>query len=171
MLAFSALTVAGCAALTVNSYIERGVDIRQYQTFNWGPADALSTGDPRLDNNRFFDQRVRTQIEKELAARGLERTTSATPDLLVHYHASITQEIDVRDLDREYRYCDDGDCRPYIYEKGTLFVDLVDPRTNRLVWRGWAEGGMDGVIDNQQWMEARVDESVKRILARLPRRL
>ena len=62
----------------------------------------MSTGDPRLDNNRFFDERVRTQIEKELAATGLERTASATPDLLVHYHASITQGIDIRDLDREY---------------------------------------------------------------------
>ena len=63
------------------------------------------------------------------------------------------------------------DCRPYVYEKGTLFVDLVDPRTNQLVWRGWAEGSIDGVIDHQQWMEARVDEAVTQILARLPRRL
>ena len=46
---------------------------------------------------------------------------------------------------------------------------FVDTRTNRVVWRGWAEGSVDGVIDNQQWLEQRVDEAVRRILARLPR--
>jgi hypothetical protein len=111
------------------------------------------------------------QVEKALAGKGFEKTTSGTPDLLVHYHASVTQEIDVRNLDREYANCDHADCRPYVYDAGTLFVDLVDPRTNKLVWRGWAEGSVDGVIDNQEWMEARIDEAVTRILERLPRRL
>jgi len=124
--------------------------------------------DPRLDNNRFFDERVRTQVEKVLASRGFKKTTSGTPDLLVHYHASVTQEIDIRNIDREYAYCDDADCRPYVYDTGTLFVDLVDPSTNKLVWRGWAEGSVDGVIDNQEWMEARIDDAVTRILERLP---
>jgi hypothetical protein len=163
--------VAACATMNVSSYVERGFEIRQYRTVDWGPPDTFSTGDPRLDNNRFFDERVRMQVEKELAARGFEKESSGTPDLLVHYHASVRQEIDVRDLDREYAYCEERDCRPYVYDAGTLFVDLVDPRTNKLVWRGWAEGSVEGGIDNQDWMEARVDEAVKRILARLPRRL
>jgi uncharacterized protein DUF4136 len=58
-----------------------------------------------------------------------------------------------------------------VYDAGTLFVDLVDTRTNRLVWRGWAEGSVDGVIDNQEWMEQRIDHVVTRILQRLPRGL
>ena len=41
--------------MRVDSFTERGVDIRQYRTYEWGPADTFSTGDPRLDNNRFFD--------------------------------------------------------------------------------------------------------------------
>ena len=48
---------------------------------------------------------------------------------------------------------------------------LVGTRTNKLVWRGWAEGSVDGVIDNQEWMEARIDDAVAQILQRLPRRL
>lgn len=170
-LALSALALTGCASMNVSSYVERGIDLRQYHTYNWGQADAQSTGDPRLDNNRFFEERVRAAVEKELASRGFEKTTSGAPDLLVHYHASIRQKIDVRDLDREYAYCDDDDCRPYVYDAGTLFVDVVDPRTNTLVWRGWAEGSVDGVIDNQEWMEARIDDAVTRILQRLPRGL
>jgi hypothetical protein len=164
------LALAGCASLNVSSYVERGVDVRQYRTFGWGPTEGLSTGDPRLDNNRFFDERVRTTVEAGLAGRGFEKADDA-PDLLVHYHASVTQRIDAREIDREYGTCENDSCRPYVYEAGTLVVDLLDPRTKKLVWRGWAEGAIDGVIDDQAWMEQKVGEVVARILEQLPRRL
>jgi hypothetical protein len=70
-LAVSALTLSGCATMNVNSYVERGIDFNRYRTYNWGPADALSTGDPRLDNNRFFHERVQADVDQQLAARGL----------------------------------------------------------------------------------------------------
>lgn len=171
VVALAAAVITGCATMNVSSYVERGIDLRQYRTYNWGPADTFSTGDPRLDNNRFFDERIRMQVEKELAGRGFHKATSGTPDLLVHYHASVTQEIDLRNIDRNYANCEKVDCSPYVYDAGTLFVDLVDPRTNKVAWRGWAEGSVAGVIDNQASMEARIDEAVMRILERLPRRL
>ena len=166
-----ALTAAGCASLTIDSYAERGFELRRYHTFNWGPPDAMSTGDPRLDNNPFFDGRVRMQVEKELANRGLEKTAAEPPDMVVHYHASVTQQIDTRNLDPEYDSCEQGDCKPYVYDAGTLFIDLVDRRTNRLVWRGWATGSIEGVVDDQAWLEKRIDDTVARILDRLPRGL
>jgi Domain of unknown function (DUF4136) len=166
-----ALWLPGCATMRVNSYLERGIDLRQYHTYQWGLPDDTPTGDPRLDNNRFFDEHVRAQVEKELERRGFRKATSGQPELLVHYHASVSEEIDVRELDRPNGYCAVADCRPYIYDKGTLFVDLVEPGTARLIWRGWAESSIDGVIDNQAWMEARIDEAVAKILTRLPPRL
>jgi hypothetical protein len=156
--------------MRVSSYAERHADMRNYHTFTWASADAISTGDPRLDNNRFFDERVRAQVDKQLESRGFEKT-EASPDLLVHYHASMIQEIDVRELDGPYEYSGVTTGRSYVYDKGTLFVDLVDPGTGRLVWRGWAEGSIDGVVDNQAWMESRIDEAVQKILKQLPARL
>jgi hypothetical protein len=166
-----ALAAVGCASLTIDSYVERGFDRQPYHTFNWGPPDAISTGDPRLDNNEFFDEHVRKQVERELASRGFEKTAAEPPDVLVHYHASVTQQVDIRNLDGEYDHCDEGDCKPYVYDAGTLFIDLVDRRTNRLVWRGWAAGSIEGLIDDQEWLQKRIDEAVARILERLPRRL
>ena len=172
MLVLAVVALAGCAAIGVSSYMDRGIDLRQYRSYAWGPADAFSTGDPRLDNNRFFDERVRMQVEKELASRGFQKTTSGPPDLLVHYHASFTQDIRAgRDIDRSYLYCTEADSRPSVYDAGTLFVDLVDSRTSKLAWRGWAEGSVEGAIDDQDSMEARIDAAVSRILERLPRRL
>lgn len=120
----------------------------------------------RLDNNEFFQERVKTAVEKGLDARGLEKTTSGTADVVVHYHASVTQRVDANGVDERYGYGED--CRPFVFDAGTLTLDVVDARTNRLVWRGWAESSIDGVIDNQQWLERRIDEAVTRILERFP---
>jgi hypothetical protein len=169
--ATTAVALTGCASMNVSSYVERGIDISQYRTFDWAPTEGLSTGDPRLDNNRFFDERVRFDVEKGLASRGFERTTAGTPDVLIHYHASITQQIEASEIDRQYGAAQNEDRRPYVYEAGTLLIDLVDPRTNTVVWRGWARDSVDGMIDNQASMEAKVDQAVTRILEKLPRRL
>ena len=171
LIGVAALWLAGCATMSVNSYSERGVDVRRYRTYNWAPPDSWSTGDPRLDNNRFFDERVRAQVEGQLARRGFEKTASQQPDLLVHYHASVSQQVDIRQLDSAAAYCANNDCRPFIYDKGTLFLDFVEPGTGTLIWRGWAEGSIDGVIDNQAWMESRIDDAVAKILQRLPSHL
>jgi hypothetical protein len=159
-----ALALTGCASSEVNSYIARGVDLRAPQTYNWALPDARSTGDPRLDNNRFFQEHVQAAVEAQLADRGFEKTDS--PDLIVRYHASVTQDIanpeaEERDNCEEYW--------PEVYDQGTLSIDLVDARTDRLVWRGWAKGSIDGVIDDQEWMERRIDEAVSRIMRSLPR--
>ena len=149
------------------SYSDRATDLSAFRTYAWGPVDTGGTGDPRLDNNRFFEDRIRHRVEEELSARGFEKTDAATPDLFVHYHASFSQKIDVREIDRSYA-SSIVDQQPVVYDAGTIFVDLVDARAKTLVWRGWAEGTMDGVIDNQGLMESRVDDAVMRILRRLP---
>ena len=162
----SAVALAACASTQVNSFLERGVDLQRYRTYTWGPPDTLATGDPRLDNNEFFHSRMHAQLEKQLATRGFEPGERARADLLVHYHVSVTQRIDVNSIDRKYGYCDN--CGPEVYDAGTLTLDLVDTRSNRLVWRGWAARSFDGVLDRQEWMEQQIDDAVARIVARLP---
>jgi hypothetical protein len=167
--ALAALALSACATMNVRSFVERGANLAQYRTFDWGPAAMRETGDPRLDNNRFFYERIQLDVETQLAGRGFEKDASGTPDLLVHYHASVTQQINPNGADQPYVRCED--CNPYVFEAGSVVVDLVDARTGRLVWRGWADDTMDGAIDNQDWMEKTVDEAVARILEQLPRRL
>jgi hypothetical protein len=165
------LVLAACATtMTVSSHVQRGVDFARYRTFDWGPADALPTGDSRLDKNPFFQDHVQGAVEKQLASRGFERSTSGTPDLLIHYHASINQRIDVNRVDHDYGYCYDDDCRARVveYEAGTLVLDIVDTRTNRVIWRGWAADSVEGVLDNQDRMAQKINEGVTRMLARLP---
>ena len=163
------VAAAGCAPMMVSSHVERGLDLTRYRTFEWGPADALPTGDPRLDNNRFFSQRVEEAVDLQLTARGFEKASRGDADLLIRIHARVDQRLESAALDRIDGHCIDNDCRSLVYDTGTLLVDMTDRRTNRLAWRGWAEGSLDGVIDDQRWMEIVIDEAVARILARVPR--
>ena len=174
VVAIAAVAATGCATtMTVSSHVDRGINFARYRTYDWGPADALPTGDPRLDKNPFFKDHVEGAVEKQLAARGFEMSTSGTPDLLIHYHASINQRIDVNRLDRRYGYCYGVDCPSDVieYEAGTLVLDIVDSRTNRVIWRGWAQDTVEGVLDNEDEMARQINEAITRMLARLPPRL
>ena len=62
-------------------------------------------------------------------------------------------------------------------EVGTVLIDVVDGHTNRLIWRGWAQHSVDGVLDNptkfqarvQARFQARIQEAVTRMFGRFPR--
>ena len=168
--ALLALIAAGCATMLVSSHVQRDVDFSRYRTYDWGPADALPTGDPRLDSNPFFKDHMQGAVERRLAQKGLALATSGTPDLLIHYHANVTQRIDVDRVDQRYGYCYGDDCNVRLmeYEAGTIVLDVVDTRTNRVVWRGWAQDSLDGVIDNQDRMEKMINQAVTKMLERMP---
>jgi hypothetical protein len=167
----SACLLSGCATMSVSSHTERGLAWSQYRTFEWSAADSLPPGDPRLEKDPYFQDRVAGAIEKQMAAKGFERSAlTAKPDLLIHYHANIAERINVDEIDRGDGYCVTAECRPQVthYEAGTLVVDIIDGRTNRLIWRGWAQDSVEGVIGNRNRVRHTIDEGVARMFATFP---
>lgn len=153
--------------MNVASHIERGVTFSELRTWEWGAPDGLPTGDARLDNNAFFNDHLQGAVEKALARHGYARVDrGATPDLLIHYHANINQRFQVNAPDPN---CIDN-CQPQTidYAQGTLVIDVLNARTNKLLWRGWAQDSMEGIIDNQARMERQIDEAVRKMFARFP---
>jgi hypothetical protein len=162
-----ALMVTACAPLSVRTYTGPGTEFSRYQTYDWGITGAW-TGDPRLDSNPFFHGYVRAAIEEQLLTKRIERSSYGMADLLVYYHASTRQTAYKSGEAGAYASC--TDCALEVYDEGTLLIDLVDARTSRLVWRGWAEGAIEGLIDSQAALEERVGTTVARIFDRLPPR-
>jgi hypothetical protein len=167
LLAAFSLTTA-CASMRVRSYTDRGNRVAAARTYTWAADGTRATGDPRLDSNPFFERRLIEATEKQLGARGYARVASGG-DLVLHYHASVSQRLDAGQIDRTLGVCDGCDSQS-MYEAGTILLDFIDPQTNRLVWRAWAEGSIDGMVDNQQWLEEHIDNAVAKIVATLPRR-
>jgi len=171
--AIGTLAIAGCATMNVSSHVERGLDVSRYHTYDWGPADALPAGDPRLEQDPFFQDHLRGAVEKAMAGRGFEWSTVNAPDLLVHYHANIPERIDVDRLDVQRGYCGGNGCDvPTVqYEAGTLVIDVIDARTNRLIWRGWAQSAVQGMLGNQDTMARQINEAVARMFGKFPKPL
>ncbi len=168
----SLTTATACATrMTVSSHVERGLDFSRYHSYDWGPADALPTGDPRLDRDPFFKDRVQGAVEKALAARGFALAAAETPDILIHYHANIRQRLDVNQIDRMFGYCWPGNCPPdvVVFEAGTLVIDVIDAHTNRLIWRGWAQQSVEDLLHDHDRMASTIDDAVNRMFMRLPR--
>lgn len=163
-----ALTVTGCASMSVNSYTERGANFDRYVTFGWAPPDDRPTGDPRLDNNAFFFERLQSEVDGQLISRGYVRVKGDTPDLKVHAYVNIRQEVQSSGAIQPPQYPPPNTPGPYVQEAGTLWIDVIDTATGKLAWRGWAEGPIDGLVDNQAWLEQKTGEIVSRIMEKFP---
>jgi hypothetical protein len=169
LVVLTAALVSACVPMRVRSYSGPDASIGVYHSYQWAVGDLGSTGDPRLDSNRFFLERVQQAADAELRRRGYEKATTGTPDLVLHVHARVKQQIDTSELDRSSaRRCEREECRAHVFDEGTLLIDFVDARTDALVWRGWAERSLDGVVDDQAWMNEVIDKAVAAIFGRLP---
>lgn len=165
------LALTGCATMAGGSYVARGIDFTPYRTYDWGPRDTLPVGDARLDNNAIFQDHLQGEIDRQLAARGIERAApGAKPDLRIHYHASVERDIEVHEVNDRDGNCPSYDCRPRVreFEAGTIVLDIMDGSTNELLWRGWAKDSLDGIIANQDLMERQIDAAVAVMLKSLP---
>lgn len=162
---------ASCATtISVSSHVDRNQNFTRYRTYDWGPADALPTGDPRLDQSPFFKDHVQGAVERQLAMKGLELVRTPPSDLLIHYHANITKRIDANRADSAYGYCSTNNCPSDVaeYEAGTLVLDFIDARTNRLVWRGWAQNSVEDMLHDPDKMAEIINRAVNGMLQQLP---
>ena len=165
MVLLTALAPVACASLNAGAYAAPGANLTRVRSYAWAPVGQHATGDARLDANRFFDEAVRRSIDRQLARRGLELRTAETPDALVRYHASVTQQTLARGRSDETDRPGGID----VLDVGSLVVDVTNPTDGTLMWRGWVAGAIDGVVEDQAVMERRIDEAVIRVLRPLPR--
>jgi hypothetical protein len=172
LLVLSAMALA-CSGIRVDSDYDPSADFSQLRTWAWLP-DAGKSGDPRLDN-ALLDSRIRAAVQSELEAKGYALATSGTPDFQVAYHVSVEGKLDV---DTVYHggygraghrrggwgY---GETRVRQYDEGTLLIDVLQPGSGALLWRG---SGVATVREERtpEKRTKRINAAVKKILERFP---
>ncbi len=167
------LLIAACdAPMSAGADYDASLDFTRFGTFAWEEAELHPTGDPRLDDNPFFDERIRAVVTAELAARGVRVVgIDDAPDLLVHYHASVRDRVEVYEVDRSAGY-DVSDYGPgtevYQYEEGTLLVDLVERESMRVIWRGWARADITRAIDDLEVMGQLLQAAAREMFSHYP---
>ncbi|MGH7471685.1 MAG: DUF4136 domain-containing protein [Longimicrobiales bacterium] len=122
---------------------------------------------PMLNNQITFDA-GREYLRQALLARGFVEDKK-NPDFTVAFYASARERLNITDWGYGYDCCygygyGSG---PYIteYTEGTVLVDLVDPDTKKLVWRG---SGVATVSDNPRKYLKELARIVPKIVDKLP---
>lgn len=163
-------SLSACTQFKIRTDYDSAADFRALRTYAWRPERPLPSGDARFDNS-LIDAQVRAAVERVLTAKGYAKEPSARPDFLVGYHAVVKSKTDVQTIDRTYGYrgVGFGDPRLHVrtYDEGTLLIDVVDPATMKLLWRGSATGVVREKTAPEK-REQRINDAVAEILEKFP---
>jgi hypothetical protein len=133
------------------------------------PEDA---NDPMLVNS-ITNRALRDYLVQGFQARGYIPVDS-NPDFAVAYYASTKEKLDVTYWDYGYAWepywwggVGWGPVDPTVtkYTEGTVILDVIDPRTKELLWRG---SGVARVSDDVQEYEQELRKTVMAILEKFP---
>jgi hypothetical protein len=140
-----------------------------YRTFMWLERKQAEA-EGRQARNPWVDERIRSAIDEQLASQGF-RAVKTAPDFRVGYHVSLDSRLDASRLNARYGHpVGWGGSPGYTsrdFEVGTLIIDIVDARSDRLVWRGWAARRLPQVALPDD-TDAIVRSAVAEILAQFP---
>lgn len=136
--------VAGCATSRTESQYDRRVDFSAFRTFAWHESSAIDIqGDIR--NPEEIRERLAGSISSALRAKAFA-PTPGSPDFLVRYTARVDARATVpnrSDLGASTSGGFDTESGSGaavtgrdVTETGTLTIEMVDPTSNRTLWRG-----------------------------------
>jgi hypothetical protein len=159
-LLLSAFLLVGCSSMAVDYDFDPAADLSAWGSYNWIDREVAASQET--------DRIIRTAIESELAVRGFYKSTGGEPDFLITYSGGLQDTFDVTSYGYSYwhGYPVGSEVTVVRGTEGTLLIDIVDRRTNRLVWQGWATGAANEAGRNQDLAR----EAVSRILANFPPR-
>ncbi len=185
----SALIVAGCASLNVQTDFNPQASFSPLRTYAWLTHAGDDTREPAV-NSPLVASRIRHAVDSTLESTGFEKTTNDNPDFRIAYNiftenrARFDPSYGYSRFDyfgwrfghRRYRYGYFGVApvygrgRSYEYLETTLVIDIVDARTDETIWRGWARKSLNRNPSSED-VRKYVSEAVTEILEELPTRL
>ena len=139
------LVFASCSE-RIRVYIDKDAtrDVSLFSSYSWDEAKNLEMANNPLYYNELNDKRIKLEVNNQLQNRGY-RFEASDSQLLVHYHIVVSSETVSRDMTEFYHGARwlEVDRNTYTLREGTLIIDLMDSKTNELVWRGYAISVLD----------------------------
>lgn len=172
MAAGIAWVAAGCGiATTAGADYQPDADFGSYTTYGWDEGAIRRTGDMRLENNPFFERDLFAAINEQLGERGI-REDEENPQVLVHYHLSVEDHIEVYEADPQSGYPAPSEYGPGTevvqYQEGVFIIHFVDAQTRDDLWVGWARGDIGGALTDAEKMRDWVDDAVEKMFRDFP---
>lgn len=162
LIAFAAVFFSACSSYNYYSVSNKPLDPQKYKSFAWIPEGKSSS----IYSNDVATDKIVDAATDEMQKRGFSLAADK-PDLLLRYTATVSRETKEyqepvyynqppRLLPRVsyyrgraryyYTYIDPlpvyvGDRERTIRIKAnSIVIDIIDRKTSKVIWRGWAEG-------------------------------
>ncbi len=172
------LAFAACSPYTIKYDYDPAAPLATYRTFDWYKPKKERVGDAAPRMAGFTDARVREAVERELGTKGLKRETTADPDVLLDYfpvyqNRSYTTRTRVGVGTGGWGWgarTSVASSQRHHYKEGTIVLQVVEAKSNKLVWEGTAEGALTGLAGRPEEAQEAVAKAVKDLLADFPPR-
>jgi len=135
LIVLSAFLLVGCSSLKVNVDYDPAFSFMQQKSF--AIVHHNKEGEDTLFNDRFT-----RALSLDLKQKAYVSEDKSSADLIFVFHVNVESKTDI---DTDYtmvgygRYGYGGHMvsttRTYKYTKGTLIIDALNPKNNKIVWR------------------------------------
>jgi hypothetical protein len=170
---FFMLLLAGCSSSKVlRTEKAEGVDFSSYKTFDFYKVEArCDTSSQKFNENM---EKLEDAIAIKLQKFGY-LLSKTNPDVLINIGVVVREEVQTRQTDfrtdapryigqRRYSW-KSQDVEVGRYRQGTVTVDMVDRKQNKLVWQGAIE---DIIPQKNSKLEKIIKKGVEKLFASYP---
>ncbi len=159
-----AVVFAGCSSLKTNIEYDESHDFSAYKTFSHLRIDDQIRG--QIGGAAAVARAIDRAVDDGFAARGYAKSEEDA-DLHVTYVLSV-EKIQSTTTPLPYTARGSGASLPIEVDRaGNFTLDVIDARTNELIWRGTAS---DAVTRNNPDAEKNIRALITKLLAEFPER-
>lgn len=175
----SLFLIFSCAGMTDQPDSKTVAKFSGEKTFAW-LVEGVPGDDVRVNNPRV-KRIVESSLEKEMIRKGYQKAGPSEADLLISWFGSVDEEVKEMHMSsfyRSYGYSTLKGSRPetlagkdgkveQVFTRGTLIVDVLDPKSKALIWRETATNTILKKMSDAELAQY-IDTSVKNILGKMP---
>jgi hypothetical protein len=164
------LLAAGCSSIRTSTDFDPAADFTRLKTWAFFPSRSAAPADARVSS--LVDARIRAAVEAELGERGYTQVKES-PDFYVAHQTAVGQRVEVDPNTVVVGYgwnrgsVGVANSNVRVYDEGTLVVDVIEPKANKLLWRGVAKGTVHENASPED-REARIRDAVKQLIDQFP---
>jgi hypothetical protein len=181
--------IAGCSSLTLDTDYDKSINFSSLKTYRWHTQNKYNTASQQyLKVNNLMDQRIRATIDKQLQAQNYTLVSSGKVDFLINYSVVVEDKTDINTYNNyngyypgfrygmgygyygrrmSVGYSSGPDVQVTHYQQGTLIIDIINPGTDQLMWRGAADGRLPKNADRAE-KDKLIQQYVTKILSDFP---
>lgn len=142
-----AIVLCGCHRVAVQTDHNDASSLAGLKTYGWLQTSASPGEDVRV-NNLEVNTSVVKAVDRNLTRKGYQKVESGPADFLVTWFGAIEKNVKVESIDHFYKshgygavvkgavLQGEGESAIREYEEGTILIDILNPLTHEMLWRG-----------------------------------